>query len=134
MLGRRPATGRGGVRNRMLARLPKQALASNRKVLPSIGAFSRTMSAPGRRRHTSAEEVGHLRALFPASASAVAGPLSLLPIKNENVFEPLPAGVSSCEATSHTLTIPGYYNGGRLCYLSSLYAADVNGVGIYRRR
>jgi hypothetical protein len=31
----------------MLARLPKPALASNQKVLPSIGAFSRTMSAPG---------------------------------------------------------------------------------------
>jgi hypothetical protein len=48
-----PATdnARGGGRNRMLARLPKAALVSNRKVLPSIGAFSRTMSAPGGRRH-----------------------------------------------------------------------------------
>jgi hypothetical protein len=38
--------GRGGARNRMLARLPKPAPVSNRKVLPSIGAFSPTMSAP----------------------------------------------------------------------------------------
>jgi hypothetical protein len=33
----------GGPRNRMLARLPKPALVSSRKVLPSIGAFSRTI-------------------------------------------------------------------------------------------
>jgi hypothetical protein len=48
-----PATGMatGGARNRMLARLPKPALASDRKVPPSIGAFSRTMSALGGRRY-----------------------------------------------------------------------------------
>jgi hypothetical protein len=58
----RPTTGNGrdGVRNRMLARLPKPALVSNWKVLPSIGAFSPTMSAPGERRHTNAEQVGRL--------------------------------------------------------------------------
>jgi hypothetical protein len=38
----------------MLARLPKPALVSNRKVLPSIKAFSRT-SAPGERRHPNVE-------------------------------------------------------------------------------
>jgi hypothetical protein len=49
---RRRAMGRGGARNRLLARLPKPALVSNRKALQSTGAFSRTMSAPGGRRHT----------------------------------------------------------------------------------
>jgi len=51
-----PATsgrGGGGARNRMLASLPKPALVSNGKV-PSIGAFSRTMSASGGKRHASA--------------------------------------------------------------------------------
>jgi hypothetical protein len=45
----RPAMGNGrdGARNRWLARLPKPALVSNRKVLRSIGAFLRTVCAPG---------------------------------------------------------------------------------------
>jgi hypothetical protein len=42
----------------MLARLPKLALVSNEKVLPGIGAFAPTMSAPGGRRHPSPEQGG----------------------------------------------------------------------------
>jgi hypothetical protein len=46
------------LKNRMLARLPRPALVSNRKVHPSIGVFSRNISVPGERRHASAEQIG----------------------------------------------------------------------------